>query len=104
MKSVAKFPTPMHADAFTATVHDRARFTHEVVFTDHIKLRMAERGFTIRQVLNVLRKGVAVSKPNWNPTHKTYEAKMAYSGAGAHIEVVCAIFEGSVQVVAITAY
>lgn len=94
----------MHADAFSARVRDRARFTHEVVFTDHIKLRMAERGFTIRQVLNVLRKGAAVSKPNWSPVHQSYEAKMAYSGAGAHIEVVCAIAEGSVRVVAITAY
>ncbi|MBY0137508.1 DUF4258 domain-containing protein [Paracoccus yeei] len=104
MTNVARFPTPMFATRFEEIVKDRSRFSHEVVMTDHIRVRMEERNITIRQVINVLRKGAVVSEPSWNPTYRSYEAKMAYSGAGMHIEVVCAIEEGSVQVVAITTY
>ena len=47
----------MRPDTFEVSVHDRAQFSHMVIFTDHIRERMQERDVSTRQVLNVLRKG-----------------------------------------------
>lgn len=104
MKKVVRFPSQMLAPQFEAVVHDRSRFSHEVVLTDHMRLRMMERDITFRQILNVLRKGAVVSKPVWRNDYRAFEAKMAYVGAGTHIVVVCAIQEEKVEVVAITTY
>lgn len=99
-----KFPNPMNATQFERTVKDRAAFSHEVVVTDHARERMLERDISQRQLLNVLRKGAAISSPKWDPSKASYVATMSYVSAGAHLEAVCAIRDNSVQVFVITAF
>lgn len=104
MVKVVKFPARMFAPEFEKIVHDRARFSHEVVLTNHVLEQMNERDITRRQVISTLRKGGVLTVPKLDKRHGTYVARMGYTSAGVLIEVVCAIDPEGVQVVAITTY
>jgi len=104
MTEVVPINTPMRADVFEATVKDRAKFSHEVIITDHIKDAMAERSITQRQILNVLQKGTAVGDSKRNPAQASYEGIMKYRGSGREISVVCAVRKSEVTVYAVTTY
>lgn len=100
-----RIPAPMRPDEFESEVRDRARFTHEVKFTSHLmKNRLVERDISVRQVINVLRKGAATSSPKWDAEKSNYVAEMTYCSAGRQITVVCAIRRDSVQIIAVTAW
>ncbi len=95
---------PMSAQDFVDQVRDRARFSHMVRQTEHLKQRMAERDITIRQVLTVLRKGTLAEGPTINREYGTYEGKMKRHATGREITVVCAIQGESLTVIAMTVY
>lgn len=101
---VVPFKKAMTADEFERQVRDRARFSHMVLMTDHIKQRMMERHISQRQILNALRKGFCGGDPKFNDLKASYEGQMRYTGTGREIVVACAIMESNLFVTAITVY
>lgn len=104
MVKLIPFPDPMPVHRFETIVRERAKFSHMVVQTDHLKQRMDERDVSFRQVLNVLRKGNINGIPTWNPPKASYEGKMKYHGTGREVSVHCAIRESNLYVFAVTVY
>lgn len=104
MARLILFPSPMSPERFQAEVRDRARFSHMVVLTDHVRERMAERELTLRQVLNALRKGTLEDGPQRNDRHATWEGTMTCFGTGRRISVVCALSDREAVVIAVTVY
>jgi len=94
----------MSPDRFQAEVRDRARFTHMVVLTEHVRNRMAERELSQRQVLNTLRSGTLEKGPSRNDRHATWEGVMTYFGTGRRISVVCALRDREAVVIAVSVY
>lgn len=79
---VVKFPARMFAPEFEKIVHDRARFSHEVVLTNRVLEQMNERDITRRQVISTLRKGGVLTVPKLDKRHGTYVARMGYTVSG----------------------
>jgi len=104
MSKLILFRHPMNSGVFEAMVNDRAKMSHMVIQTDHLRVRMIERGISLRQVLNVLRKGTLADGPHWNAAHASYEGTMKYHGTGREITVLCGIRESNLLVFAVTTY
>lgn len=104
MRRLIPFPSPMSPERFEAEVRDRARFSHMVALTDHVRNKMAERELTLRQVLNTLRKGTLEKGPDRNDRHATWEGVMTHYGTGRRISVVCALRDREAVVFAVTVY
>ena len=104
MSNVVKLPKVKRADTFAGEVNQRARFSNQVIFTDHLIEQMADRDVNRRQVMTVLRKGQALEDATFNDAKGTFEGRMAYAGGGREIRVVCAIADGNLQIYGITVY
>ena len=104
MKNVVSLHRKMRPDEFEAEVRSRAAFSHMVGFSDHAKDRAQERGVTIRQILNVLRKGSICKGPTYSAKHGNYEGTMEYYGTGRRLRVACALDDGKLTITVITAY
>lgn len=90
--------------AFVKEVRDRARFSHMVVFTDHVLDQMADRKIVAREVMSVLRKGRIEKDPVWDGGHGTFEGSMRHYVAGRDLTVRVALMNGRLGVVVITAH
>lgn len=104
MSNLIPFRKPMRPHEFEAEVKDRAKVSHMIFQTDHLKEKMIERGITSRQVLNVLRKGSVSKGPDWNEATASNEGHMTYHGTGREITVRCAIRNSDLFIFGITTY
>ncbi|MCW5748866.1 MAG: DUF4258 domain-containing protein [Alphaproteobacteria bacterium] len=90
----------MDAASFTRKVREYATDSGNVFVVAHARRRMAERGITLPQILEALRKGIVVEGPTLN-AHRNWQATIRRFAAGEEIEVVAALDRG---VIVITVY
>lgn len=65
-------PLRMSAAAIQRLVRQRADTSAHVIITDHARQRMAERGFTIDDILKILRQG-AIYVPPFRNEHGSWQ-------------------------------
>jgi hypothetical protein len=103
MKGTAPAPIMLPA-AFLKEVRARSQSSGTVIFTNHGKVRKAERKVTDREILTVLRLGALDDGPIWDAKHGTFEGRLRHLVAGRDLCVVAALIGGDLMVTVITAY
>jgi hypothetical protein len=87
------------AEAFESRVHELARVSANIRFAHpHFQARISERQITMRQVLEVLRKGCVIDGPTadkWGDTRVKLQRKVA----GRRVQIVVAVKENHLDVV-----
>lgn len=80
--------------------------TGDIFFSDHCEMRMIERQITLRQVLQVLRRGEIVGDVAWNTDkERGWKMKLKCVAAGSEIVVVAKLIEREQEcVIALTTF
>ena len=81
----------------------KAVTTESVIFSNHARKRMKERGINRLMVLEALTRGTIRRPPEKN-VHGALEVELHRYGAGVNYSVVVAVVEGEIIVTVITVY
>ena len=105
MKStVVRFPGPKEEptlEQLVERVRELAADTHNIrMDPPHCRSRMAERGVTMRQLLEVLRRGNGVDGPTLDE-YGAHRIKLKRRVAGRRVQVVVAVKQTHVDVVTV---
>lgn len=92
MGSVAPFPIMKPDEAVELLRQIAEMETHRLFFSDHVEIRMIERGINRIQVCRILARGRLKGEPQWQTDQRTSQAgwKCQFNGvsAGSRITVV----------------
>lgn len=92
-------PAPLTAAEFESRVHELAKDSAKIALGHpHFQQRLAERGITMRQVLQTLREGSVIDGPKkdeWGD----WRVKLQRRVAGRRVQVVVAVKDDRLDVV-----
>jgi len=100
MGSVTPFPIMKPDDAVEQIRQIAETETHRLFFSDHVEMRMVERGINRTQVCRILARGRLKGEPQWQTDQRTSQAgwKCQFNGvsAGSRITAVAKlVFSGT---------